>query len=84
MGDGRTDRRTERPSYRDAWTHLKNAIHENFVYKPVVITRSVSAAGAPVIADVKEFITVVSNDADEVVEVGLSHRSPVNDEGQMQ
>ena len=25
--DGRTDRRTDRPSYRDAWTHLKT--HEN-------------------------------------------------------
>ena len=28
-GDGRTDRRTDRPSYRDAWTHLKSWDDDN-------------------------------------------------------
>ena len=26
MTDGRNDRRTDRPSYRDAWTHLKREL----------------------------------------------------------
>ena len=48
--DGRTDRRTDKPSYRDAWTHLKMRTHpirieQNPPLKPLPESPNLSLRG---------------------------------------
>ena len=52
--DGRTDGRTERPSYGDAWTHLKISYNfESRTYSLVYLTKT-GISGVPVIQQFPE------------------------------